>query len=200
MRRSTAFTRIIRFAAASAALFASVDLAAKEQSASDDAPPACAEDASPYRDFDFWIGVWDVALPDGTRAGENIITTVDGGCTLLEDWISANDGEGLSLSFVDAATGKWRQVWSSPGVTIDYSGGLDGAAMALEGTIAYAETRETFPFRGRWTPLDDGTVLQEFWQFNPESDEWDVWFAGVYTRRAGEDGASIGSTDEDLEG
>ncbi len=169
--------------------------AASVQQTAQPLPTDCADAAAPYRDFDFWLGEWSVALPDGTPAGVNRITTKDGGCTLLEEWRSASGGVGLSLNFVDPATRQWRQVWSSPGVTIDYSGGLDGAAMAMEGAISYAISGDAFPFRGRWTPREDGAVLQEFWQYNPDTDAWDVWFTGVYTRRA--DPAPGGSPGDD---
>ncbi len=161
-------------------------------------PPACATQAAPYRDFDFWVGTWRVvdANPEAetpTVYGRNVISKREGGCLLVEEWTGAQGSSGLSMNFVDPDTGKWRQVWMNTGVFIDYAGEREGDQMRLEGEIVYnpstsaAEGQEPaarFPFRGSWTLRDNGDVLQEFWQFNPQSEEWDVWFAGLYQPEA----------------
>jgi len=150
-------------------------------------PPGCATDASPYRDFDFWVGHWDVYDLDGNFAGENLISLREGGCLILEEWTGAQGGSGTSMNVYDPAAGAWRQVWQSAGVFIDYTGGLDDESMALEGAITYNRTGLSAPFRGRWTEQDDGSVLQEFWQYNSETDVWDVWFVGEYRRKEATD-------------
>lgn len=149
------------------------------------APPACATDAEPYRDFDFWAGAWNVTDPAGNAAGVNEITLEEGGCLLVERWTGAQGGSGTSLNFVDPKTGQWRQIWMSQGALIDYSGGLDEAgAMLLEGEITYTRSGKSFPFRGLWTLNDDGSVMQDFKQYDPEKAAWTDWFTGIYRRQA----------------
>jgi hypothetical protein len=149
--------------------------------------PACAE--APFRDFDFWIGIWDVNSPDGKTSGVNRITSEEGGCLLVERWSGVSGSTGQSYNYVDRKTGLWRQIWVSSGFTIDYSGGLDpGGIMRLEGTIAYAQTPENNgPFRGAWTPRDDGTVEQSFHQWSEDAEEWVPWFIGIYTKQSPEE-------------
>lgn len=143
---------------------------------------ACAD--APFRDFDFWVGTWEVRSTDGTLAGTNRITSEEGGCLLVERWTGAGGGTGQSYNFVDRDTGQWRQVWVSPGFTIDYSGGLDAeGVMRLDGRIAYAANpANDGPFRGAWTLRNDGTVEQVFHQYSPADDEWKQWFTGIYTK------------------
>jgi hypothetical protein len=145
------------------------------------ASPPCAGQAEPYRDFDFWIGAWTVTDPDsGARLGRNVITRTQEGCLLLEDWSGASGSRGFSMNFVDPATGRWRQVWHSPGFTIDLEGGLDDTgAMALEGSIVYQADGRQAEFRGRWTPHSDGSVTQSFLERAPGGD-WTPWFTGLY--------------------
>ncbi len=144
------------------------------------APPPCSSEE--YRAFDFWIGTWDVATPDGTHAGRNKITSEEGGCLILETWESAGGGTGQSYNFYDPGKKEWRQVWVSAGTVIDYSGGLtDSGSMKLEGTIHYHAGGE-FLFSGEWTLLEDGTVRQRFEQYDPDSETWQPWFTGVYSR------------------
>ena len=147
-------------------------------------PPACATDAAPYRDFDFWVGTWVVVTPDGAPAGTNTITRESGGCLLVETWAGASGSTGRSLNFVDPQTGLWRQVWMSQGALIDYAGGLtEDGTMQLEGMITYTGNGQSFPFRGRWTLNANATVTQEFNQYDPESETWAPWFTGIYAPR-----------------
>ncbi len=146
------------------------------------APPPCQEEI--YRAFDFWLGTWDVADTAGNAAGVNVISSQENGCLVLEEWTNVAGSTGQSYNFYDPGAEKWRQVWVSGGATIDYAGGLnDVGAMVLEGDIHYRNGTK-FPFRGTWTPEDDGTVTQYFQQYNPETEEWDDWFTGIYTKRS----------------
>jgi len=142
-------------------------------------PPPCQADI--YHAFDFWLGDWSVTA-GGQVAGENSITAHEGGCLLIENWTGAGGSTGQSYNFYDPGADKWRQLWVSGGSVIDYSGGLDDSgAMVLNGEIAYRNGK-TFPFKGTWTLLEDGTVKQHFQQYNPEKDEWADWFVGIYTK------------------
>jgi hypothetical protein len=143
-------------------------------------PVPCTGD--PDRDFDFWIGEWNVTGPGGQVAGTNSIRSEESGCLIVEKWTGTTGGTGQSYNFYDPGLGQWRQVWVAPGATIDYAGGLNEAgAMVLEGEISY-RGGTTFPFRGRWTPNEDGSVTQAFEQYSPETDLWDDWFTGTYRK------------------
>lgn len=160
---------------------------AQEEAEAPESPPtpACTTDASPYRDFDFWVGDWEVYEPGTDRKlGDNPIELTQDGCLIVERWTGARGTTGMSMNFYDPLVGAWRQVWQSPWGFIDYTGGLDDEGrMVLEGKIHYNGRGTTHDFRGRWTPVDDGTVLQEFWQRNEETGEWDSWFVGEYRPR-----------------
>lgn len=159
-------------------LMAAFVLAAQAQATT--AP--CTEDI--YRAFDFWAGAWDVFDTAGNKAGANVITVEEYGCLLVERWTNAAGQTGQSYNFVDLASRKWRQVWVSAGATIDYAGGLNAeGAMVLEGTIGYP-AGTVAPFRGTWTPLENGDVRQHFQQYDPEKKVWNDWFVGIYRRRA----------------
>ena len=43
-------------------------------------------DQAIYRQFDFWIGDWEVFNPQDQRVGSNRIDKVLGGCALHESW------------------------------------------------------------------------------------------------------------------
>lgn len=138
-----------------------------------------------FRAFDFWVGEWDVHLPDGRLAGTNSVTSEQRGCLILENWHSASGGTGMSINYLDESNGQWVQVWNDPsGNQVRISGNPTDEGMVLEGTIHYVANDTTYPFRGLWTPLPDGRVRQYFEQSTDGAETWTPWFEGYYTRRA----------------
>lgn len=167
-------------------LFASLAQAQESESGGETAaaatPPPCS--GTQFREFDFWVGDWNVFTVDGVQVGVNSITIEEKGCLLVERWTDANGNTGQSYNFVDHANGKWRQVWVSPGVVIDYTGGLNEAgAMFLEGTVTTQGTRSQ-RFRGTWSPQEDGSVHQHLRNYDEETGEWAPGFVGIYVRRS----------------
>ena len=138
-----------------------------------------------FRDFDFWLGEWDVHLANGAVAGSNSITREQHGCVLVEHWTSVTGGTGMSINYLDLSTGEWVQLWNDAGGgQINIRGGLGDDGMALVGTIHNAANGTSAPFRGLWTPLPDGRVRQYFEQSNDDGETWVPWFEGFYTRKS----------------
>jgi len=136
-----------------------------------------------YREFDFWVGEWEVFDSQGERVGESSITIEERGCLLVEHWRSATGGRGQSYNFFDHTSGQWREIFVSNWGTKDYRGGLDEKGrMVLAGTIGYADGYRA-PFRGMWTPNDDGTVTQYLEEYNADARQWEDWFTGTYRRK-----------------
>lgn len=176
---------LLAIGACATAAVAQEETAAAAPPAAAPAPPSC--DADEYRQFDFWLGTWNVTGPNGQQAGVNEITSEENGCLLVERWKGAGGGTGQSYNFYDPGLQKWRQVWVALGATIDYSGGLtETGSMKLTGEIAYRNSGLIAPFTGEWTLNEDGTVTQHFEQQNAETGEWQPWFTGVYTRAESE--------------
>ena len=78
------------------------------------------------REFDFWIGEWNVYVTGTTAlAGHSVVQKISGGCALLENWNSSLS-EGKSLNYIDDSTGKWKQVWvgSYPNGKQDFNNGV----------------------------------------------------------------------------
>ena len=161
---------------------ASTANAQSTQNTTPPSPPPCTDEL--FRQFDFWVGEWEVFATNGAKAGDNSISIEENGCLLVERWTSVgNGGTGQSYNYVDLGAKKWRQIWVSNWGTIDYSGGLDeDGSMFLEGEIAYP-AGTTAPFTGKWTLNEDGTVTQHFRQYNTQTEEWADWFIGVYKKK-----------------
>jgi len=145
-------------------------------------PPAKPCDTELHRQFDFWVGTWDVHNGKGAHVGVNEIVAAEP-CYMLEQWRGDSKSRGMSLNFVDAGSGKWTQDWvDNSGGRIHISGGWSDGAMRLVGehTLPNGTKR---PFRGTWTPLPDGRVRQHFEEIQNEEAGWANWFDGYYTKR-----------------
>jgi len=67
---------------------------------------------SNHKAFDFWVGDWEVYLPNGNKAGENTILKIQNNCVLQENWKSANSTfSGTSFNFYNTKTENWEQLW-----------------------------------------------------------------------------------------
>jgi hypothetical protein len=83
-------------------------------------PQPCT--APEYRQFDFWIGTWDVFSPDGKLAGHNRVERIESGRGLQENWTGdqfwlGNGGGVLTLSgTLEGRTLRLRGVTTSPRV------------------------------------------------------------------------------------
>jgi hypothetical protein len=142
----------------------------------------CVHDEA-FKEFDFWIGSWDVHVANGTPAGSNVIRRAERGCVLIENWTNTSGGTGMSVNYVDKTTDEWVQIWNAEGGSqINVRGGLTEDGMRMEGHIHSVGNGTTAPFRALWTLLPDGRVRQYFEQSNDDGATWVPWFEGFYTR------------------
>lgn len=165
---------------------------AQDAASPDPAPPPPCSDAA-YRQFDFWIGDWEVRVgPDDTGlAGHNRIERSDHGCWLQEHWTSARGGSGTSLNSWDRASGVWRQYWSGgDGTVLRLAGGLRDGRMVLEGVLQKPEGDGESSQRITWTPNDDGSVTQHWQTSNDAGTTWKTAFLGTYRKRTPEAAAT----------
>ena len=140
--------------------------------------------AAEHRQFDFWLGDWDVFLPDGSRAGGNRIEAVANGCALLETWQGRSGFAGSSLNSYDPAARQWRQHWvDSQAGRLALAGGWDGRHMVLSGESADPKRPEVRLLdRIAWSPRADGSVRQLWERSEDGGTTWATVFDGRYVR------------------
>lgn len=112
------------------------------------------------RQFDFWVGEWDVFNPQGQKTGTSVIQQISAGCGVLENWRDAFGNEGKSINFYDTNTAKWYQYWiGASGGPLRYSGIYKEGAMRYEGEPATSNGATTLS-RLTFFNLDANTVRQ----------------------------------------
>ena len=137
------------------------------------------------RQFDFWLGDWDVVSTQGAQpAGTSHIAREMSGCVIWENWTGNGGGFGKSYNVYNANYKRWEQYWAdNSGGVIFFHGNLK------DGVMDY------------WTddiPQPDGTKLRRHLQFfnkspdqvrqfsqgsTDEGKTWHVEYDLTYNRR-----------------
>jgi hypothetical protein len=157
-------------------LLATMGIAAAQAA---DAPCGAPE----HRQFDFWLGTFEVRTADDKLAGHNVIELTLDGCALTEHWTGAGGGQGRSINFFDRTDGKWHQVWiDDHGRPLYLAGGLEGGSMVLAGETRDKAGQVTLQ-RITWTPLPDGRVRQHWESSQDAGATWSTAFDGYYARQ-----------------
>jgi hypothetical protein len=145
-------------------------------------PPPCRGEE--HRQFDFWVGEWDVTRADGRRAGTNRIESILDGCVLHESWRSA-DGRSVGQSFnILARDGRWHQTWvDNSGLLLELVGGMVEDRMVLgQDTVRPDRTRVRHEIS--WERLPTGQVKQHWRTSQDGGSTWTDVFVGIYTRKS----------------
>jgi hypothetical protein len=146
-------------------------------------PPAKACTRSEYRQFDFWIGEWDVMLPNGKRAGVNRIEPILGGCALRESWSGVGGNHGTSYNAWDATRGRWHQTWvDNQGTLLVIEGAFADGRMVLQGETVDTAGRKQLQ-RITWEQSSPGQVRQLWESSDDGGSTWTTAFDGRYTKR-----------------
>lgn len=89
--------------------------------------------AAENRQFDFWLGEWNVVTTQGEMpAGSSKIELILGDCVVQENWTSGGNAgyTGKSYNIYNQASKRWEQYWvDNAGGNIFFYGGLKDGAM-----------------------------------------------------------------------
>ncbi len=139
------------------------------------------------RQFDFWVGEWQVVTADGSSpAGDSKIELILGDCVIQENWTSGgNTGyQGKSYNIYNPDLHRWEQFWN------DNSGGMIHFYGNLKDGVMDYYTDDI--------PQKDGTKLKRHLQFIPLAPDkvrqfsqgstdngktWNVEYDFIYNRK-----------------
>ena len=152
-----------------------------QESGAAPAPQGCT--APEHRQFDFWVGEWDVTNPAGKPAGGNRIESILGGCALREMWTGAGGSHGTSYNAWDRQRRRWHQTWiDDGGLVLRLEGGFADGRMVLQGETLDS-TGSAVLNRITWQETGPGAVRQ-LWEVSSDGGKtWGVAFDGRYRKR-----------------
>lgn len=139
--------------------------------------------ASPeFRQFDFWIGEWDVKNPQGVPSGSSSIQIILGQCIIFENWSGGGGSNGKSFNIYDTNDKKWHQTYvDDKGTFAHYIGGLvDGKMVVVADTvIAGKKTWAKMTF----SKMPNGDVRQFGENSTDDGKTWTQSFDLIYSRK-----------------
>jgi hypothetical protein len=143
-----------------------------------------------YRQFDYWLGTWDVRPnggPPSAPPATNVITKIHNGCVILESW-NGGGMTGQSFNIYDRVSKTWRQTWvDSTGGLHEYAGGLVDGNVTYEGDIpvppGLSSPTGRMHVRLTFFKRDDGSVRQLSERTTDGGKTWQVNYDLIYTRR-----------------
>ncbi len=146
--------------------------------------PPCAEPE--FRQFDFWLGDWDLSWQGGQ--GRNTISRVYGDCVIQEDFRQfdaqgASGFLGRSWSVWVPQEQVWKQTWvDNNGSYLDFRGGLrEDGQMVLERSVMRQDTLRHS--RMRFADITPDS-LNWYWEGRKEGQEqWKLLWHIHYARR-----------------
>ena len=128
------------------------------QTATSPATPKPAPCTAPeYKQFDFWVGDWDVYdidKPDQVVARGKVDRILDG-CVLQEDY-QQNDGlKGQSFNNYDASRKIWHEHWvTNRGTMLMFEGTMQSGEMVMN--AIYRRDGQDVQVRDTWKIVDGG--------------------------------------------
>ena len=139
-------------------------------------------DAPQHRQFDFWVGEWQVSNKQNNNVSQSNISLINDGCGILEEYTTTTGFQGKSLNIYDATTQQWHQTWiDNSGTLLQLNGKFEQGRMTLSGMTFDKDGKEVLN-KIVWTPNTDGTVSQQWLVSNEQGKKWQSIFDGLYQK------------------
>jgi len=147
--------------------------------AAEAAAPVCGDPA--YRQFDFWLGDWNVTTADGKLVGHEHVEKRYGDCVVADEWTGVQGGTGGSFNLYDRHRKVWHQTWvDSWGMLLELEGGLRGGRMELAGTHVNKDGKRVMD---RMTFTPERGAVHQVWESSLDGGKtWKVEFDGYYKK------------------
>lgn len=143
----------------------------------------CACCTPEFKQFDFWIGNWDVYDTLGNKVGENKILTMQDSCLIQENWKSQGQ-TGTSNNYYNKADSTWNQVWvDNSGTVLVLKGKSESNKMILKSEKVKGKKGRYYFNQITWEKNIDGTVTQTWDVLFEDNSLINRVFKGIYKRK-----------------
>ncbi|HNF49386.1 MAG TPA: VOC family protein [Chitinophagales bacterium] len=137
-----------------------------------------------FRQFDFWLGNWDVYNSAGKKVGENKVVLMQDSCVIQENWTSGNQ-TGTSYSYYNTSNKTWSQVYiDNTGNILELKGKYKNGKMILRSKPAInPKSKKSTQNVITWFQDDSGFVHQKWDIVNSKDSIIAVAFDGIYKKK-----------------
>lgn len=156
-------------------------ISAQAQDSTNQIPqPPCS--APEFKQFDFWVGSWDLTWSDSLHGTNNITKDFDN-CVITEHFDSQPSGnfKGMSVSTYSKNLGKWQQTWvDNQGGYLDFIGGWETDRMVL--SRSFMKNDSTVFQRMVWFDISDSSFTWN-WERSTDNENWATLWQIHYKRK-----------------
>jgi hypothetical protein len=161
---------------------ASDDAADTDATAEAASTPPCS--SPEFRQFDFWLGEWELAWEGG--GGTNVITAILDDCVIQEsfagDMADGSVFRGLSVSTYNLRAKQWQQTWvDNQGAYLDFAGGFEDGRMILSRQAE--RDGKAFLQRMVWRDIEQNSLEWDWQRSDDGGETWQVLWHISYTRK-----------------
>lgn len=143
----------------------------------------CACCSPEHRQFDFWIGDWEVFNEKGIKIGENLVEPLEDQCIISENWKGSKGGSGKSFNYYDPENETWNQLWiSNSGNILKLKGKATEGQMMMKSELQHGP-KGNFYNQITWTRNEDGSVTQLWEILNKDGQSVAQNFKGIYRKK-----------------
>lgn len=137
-----------------------------------------------FRQFDFWLGNWDVYNSAGKKVGENKVVLVQDSCAIQENWTSGTQ-TGTSYSYYNTSNKMWSQVYiDNTGNILELKGKYKNGKMILKSKpVVNPKNKKSTQNVIIWFQDDSGFVHQKWDIVNSKDSVVAVVFDGIYKKK-----------------
>lgn len=135
-----------------------------------------------HKQFDFWVGEWDVQL-GGQQVGSSSIQRILDGCVIFENWQSGLGNTGKSFNFYDPNTSKWQQTYvDNTGNVLNFYGEYKDNALRYTAETSAKGVGKTLH---KLTFFNQGPQrVRQLWeQSTDDGKTWSIVWDGIYIRK-----------------
>ena len=137
--------------------------------------------APEFRQFDYWLGEWDV-LVGGHKVAQSSVQLILDECVIFENYSNSLGYAGKSFSLWDAASRKWEQRYvDTTGALHHWTGQLEDGTMIFYWT--YSRNGATTTQRMKYLKEGPDQVRQVIDSSTDGGKSWASSFNGLYVRR-----------------
>lgn len=134
------------------------------------------------KQFDFWVGEWDVQI-SGQQVGTSSVQRILDGCVIFENWQSGLGSQGKSFNFYDPNTSRWQQTYvDNTGAVLNFYGEYKDNAIWYKGETRAKDGSKTL-HKLTFSNLGPQRVRQLWEQSTDDGKTWKIIWDGIYTRK-----------------
>ena len=133
--------------------------------------------APEYRQFDYWLGEWDVEIGGQKLASSSIQLILDE-CVIFENYTDSRGYAGKSFSIYDATSKRWEQRYvDTTGAFHTWTGGIENGRMVFYWKTPQGLQRMSYEKEG-------ADRVRQLIDISPDDGKtWSPGYNGLYIRR-----------------